>query len=49
MAAPRYEISLQVLKNMKHFSTLEEKFCISKRSLFYFVTQTPMKYQTISL
>ena len=49
MAAPRYEISLQVFKNVKNFSTLEEKFCISKRPLFYFITQTPMKYRTISL
>ena len=49
MAAPRYEIYLQVLKNMKNFSTLEKKFHISKWPLFYFITQTPMKYQTISL
>jgi len=35
MATLRYEISLQVFKNMKNFSTLEEKFCISKQPLFY--------------
>ena len=50
MAAWRYEISLLVLKKyfthtlhslVKFFSTLEEKFCISKQPcniLYYFVT-----------
>ena len=54
MAARRYEISLQVLKNIAQtsevFSTQEEKFRISKRPCnVLFIIYTPMKYQTISL
>ena len=42
MAAWRYEISLRVLKNVKYFSTREEKFLISKRPcdillIFYYI------------